>query len=91
MAVDRRDEWMQVTRRGRVRVFAIYDHPRDYPDCFVVRAMETAGDIPPWCVVFMMEAKFADTLEAARGLLPGGLVKVGPSPGDDPVIAEVWM
>lgn len=33
----------------------------------------------------------ASSIESLREMLPAGLVRFEPAPGDDPVIVEVWM
>jgi len=61
--------------------WAIYDHPKDYPNHFVLRRWEwTTPDED--CQLF-------DTLEEARAAVPPGLVRfVGDS---NPVIVETWI
>jgi len=67
-------------------IITIYDHPRDYPDKFVVRACYVKGLARSWggCLL-------ADTLEEARAMIPAGMSCFPRSPGDDPVIVECWM
>lgn len=68
--------------------YAIYDHPRDYPNNFVVRTWiitENGGELQAG------ECKLAASLEEARGLVPAGLLCICAFPGDDPVIVETWM
>lgn len=66
--------------------WVIYDHPADYPKGYVLRAqyallegirLSSIG----WC---------GDTVDELHGLLPPA-TRIGPEPGDDPVILEVWM
>jgi hypothetical protein len=67
--------------------YAIYDHPSDYPDHFVVRVWRiTDGRLDP-----AEECWLAKTLEDARALIPSGLYCLGRWPEDDPVIVEVWI
>jgi hypothetical protein len=73
---------------NRPDVWVVYEKPSDYPDDFVVRRQSaTAGkvvaDRDPWAVV--------GSLEAARGLLPPGLVRLDRHPSDDPNIVETWI
>lgn len=63
--------------------FAIYDHPRDYPDHFVVRRW--VGDVPT------CDFAIADTLDAARAEVPDGLYRIPCQIADDPVLVEVWL
>jgi hypothetical protein len=68
-------------------IWTVYDHPRDFPDCFVARrSLSSAGGI------FMTdEVVTAATLEELRALLPPGLYRIDRDPLDDPVIVEVWL
>jgi hypothetical protein len=73
---------------GGLIQYAIYDHPSDFPEHFVVRQwhVNDDGDITPalWCDV-------AKSLDAARALLPPGLLRLERLANDDPVIVEVWL
>jgi hypothetical protein len=67
--------------------YAIYDHPRDYPDHFVVREWRITGDqIEP-----AEDCWLTQSLEDARKLIPSGFYCIGRWRGDDPVIVEVWI
>jgi hypothetical protein len=66
-----------------VSLYVIYDHPRDYPESFVVRRWDL--EIPREVV------GTAPTLEAARELVPPGLYNLERYEGDDPNIVEVWI
>lgn len=73
--------------------FCIYENPADakpgYP--FIVRRWEIgAVRRPGFCSVVPREALSASTLDAARALIPEGLVQTGPGPEDDPCVKEVW-
>lgn len=72
-----------------VSLWVIYDHPSDYPGHFVVRRWEVVGGVP----VPLPESQcgLAESLENARGFVPGGAVNLGRSDGDDSVIVEVWI
>lgn len=67
----------------------IYDHPRDHPDWFVVRAWDidlSAGARAP-----RKAAGLFKQLEDARAFCAQfGLLQVGSMPEDDPCIVEVW-
>lgn len=68
--------------------YVIYDHPKDFPDKFVVRKwIIGSGVVTPQVGLFAQ----ADTLEEARDALPFGLNQMPVFENDDPVIAEVWM
>ena len=62
--------------------WAIYDHPSDFPDHWVVRRW--VSGVPD------AVGRGYLTLDAARASLPEGLENLGTEPGEDPVIAEVW-
>lgn len=66
----------------------IYDHPKDFPDSFVVRSQ---WPLPGGVIAFSKVARTAPTLEAARKLIPQGLYCIKRSPEDDPVIVESWL
>jgi hypothetical protein len=66
--------------------FVVYSGPKDYPQVpFVVRRFE----IRAW-EILPREAWAAQTLDAARSLIPEGMVLLGREPGDEPHIVEVW-
>lgn len=64
--------------------YAIYDHPKDYPDSFVVRRW--VGQVPD-----VIPTGVADTLEQARALIPRGLSRIPHQASEDPIIAETWI
>jgi hypothetical protein len=68
----------------------VYDHPKDMPDYWAVRvSVVLPGLVLPGNHVY----GFKD-LEQARGFIQHafpGAVRMSPSPGDDPVIHEVWV
>lgn len=72
----------------KLSLWTVYDHPKDYPDCFVTRR-STVG--PGGVVEITSDMFAADSLEELRALLPRGLVCIGRNPFDDPVIVEVWL
>jgi hypothetical protein len=68
-------------------VWTIYDHPRDSPDKFVVRAHRSGkGFTQP-----SDEATHHNTLEEARAAIPEGLVWFDRQPEDDKAILETWL
>ena len=69
-------------------MFTVYDHPRDYPDSYVVRrwligAGEVTADPEPTCVT--------PSLELARASIPDGLYLLHRHRDDDPSIVETWF
>lgn len=74
--------------RELLRMIVIYDRPRDLPDGFVVRSWTVKpGNVVPGELI---GRNLAD-LEAARRLVPDGLVNIGRTPDDDAKIVEVWV
>jgi hypothetical protein len=71
---------------GSITQYAIYDHPADFPDGYVVRTwLIEAGQVQAG------EARTAATLEEARALIPPGTELIENVYEDDPKIIEVWM
>lgn len=66
-------------------MWVIYDHPRDFPHCFVVRCWYGAHPLP--------ESHTADTLIRAREIAValGGSVPLQRFANDQPQIVEVWV
>jgi len=65
-------------------IWVVYDHPKDFPHCYVARRWE--GEKP------MADKLVSPDLEKLRDVLEGmGLVKLMPMAGDDPVILETWL
>ncbi|MBW2672372.1 MAG: hypothetical protein JRD89_03000 [Deltaproteobacteria bacterium] len=69
-------------------VFAIYEHPLDYPRHFVVRRWLTQGDGKLYADVV---PRLAESLNEARELIPSERVCVGRDPTDDPTLCETWL
>lgn len=71
-----------------LRLWVIYEHPKDYPDKFVVRGwnIEHGGVNRPDKSVLL-----ADSLKEARELVPQGLFHLPRFKDDDPVIVETWI
>jgi len=72
-----------------LEMWVIYDHPKDFPDCFVARktVVNSGPEYPRPTAV----CKTAPTLEDLREKLPPGLSMLSRSPDDDPVIVEIWF
>lgn len=81
------DDKPEPRRTNALSMWVIYDHPKDYPNSFVMREwiIEGGGYKPTgqWIV--------KDTIEECRAQLPNGAINLGRYPEDDPVIAEVWV
>lgn len=68
-------------------LFTIYERPKDYPTCFVVRKWIIHGAEPePGGVVALSK-----TLDGARKSIPPGLTCLTRNVEDDPVIVETWL
>lgn len=65
-------------------IFAVYDHPKDFPDHVVVR--EWKGMAPTSHVW-----KFGDLNSARESLAARGLVCLARQSEDDPCIVETWL
>lgn len=70
-----------------LEMFCIYENPADHPGMFVVRrtVVVAAGPKPD------DDCQVAPTLEAARLLVPVGLVRHGRLEDDERRLAEVWL
>jgi hypothetical protein len=69
-----------------MKMYAIYDHPEDYPTGFVVREWLLSGPTP-----LAGQGWPAASLDEARGLLPDGVVQIGGPDPSEPQIIETWM
>lgn len=68
-------------------IWAIYDHPKDYPDHYIARKwlVTKEGSKPT-------EVILADVnLESLRKCLPAGLYCLPRQENDDPVLIETWL
>ena len=74
---------------GMISQYAIYDHPRDYPNHYVVRRWDIHPGVP--VPIPNGNAELSETLSDARAAIPTGFVNIGRQAGDDLVILEVWI
>jgi hypothetical protein len=71
---------------GALKQYAIYERPSDHPGGYVVREwLVTAGTALPG------DSSRAETLDAARALLPEGVTRISGQDPNEPQIVEVWM
>lgn len=70
-----------------LKIWVIFERPRDYPDGFVVRPFL----IGPGTVTPCPFARYAKDLAGARAYLPQGLYRMDRAPDDDPVVVESWL
>ena len=75
------------TLRDRLPMFAITDHPTDWPDFYVARLHVSLPAPQPLPLVIMDKSleRLQTTMEAL------GLVKLMRDPADDPIIVETWL
>lgn len=66
-------------------LYAVYDHPKDYPDAYVCRRWH---GMKPEDKLFLSAPTL---LEIQRTLAQMGLRNIGRYPSDDSVIVEVWV
>jgi len=66
-------------------IWTIYDHPKDFPNCFVARKYLNATPTG--------EVIVSQKLDDIRSILSSvyGLVVLSRDENDDPVIVETWL
>jgi hypothetical protein len=79
---------MQQETERQLWLWAIYEHPKDYPGKYVVRRCVVVPEGPRHALIPDL---VCDTLEEARGGMPPGLFNLGRKEADDPVIVETWI
>lgn len=83
--VGRVHEWFN--RRGRAPMWTVYRPvTREYPGKWVARCWVTLPHVRPTRYVLTH-----DTVAELRTMLPHGLVKLMPNPGDPQEIYEIWV
>jgi hypothetical protein len=71
-----------------LKIYTIYEHPKDFPDHFVLRGFTITKDKP----IPDKDPLLFKTLEMARKLLEGsGKTRLARNPSDDPCIVESWL
>lgn len=75
-----------VVDNAPMRMYVIYERPRDYPDRYVLRQWIIDGEARPtgWFVV-------AETLDAVRKFVPRQCIRFERNPSDEPQIVESWI
>jgi hypothetical protein len=74
----------EAAQRGRLCLWTIYDHPRDYPDHIVARRHEAPGG--------PTQNAIGGKLEFLREIFESaGLHRIDREPGDDASIIETWI
>lgn len=69
-------------------MFTIYRNPSDFPGKVVVREQALRG---PHLLMSPDPMAITDSIEAARQVIPRGMVRIPRHPMDDPVIVETWL
>ena len=86
-------EGRTVTKHSRsesdLRMFVVYEKPKDYPDEYVIREHIVTRDGRQLANAVLYGRGM--TLAYVRTLLPNGLRNIGRFHDDDPVIMEVWI
>lgn len=72
--------------RDVLNIWVVYDHPKDFPGCFIARRWVLTSKCEP-----TEEVRTGQTLEELRSRLPQGLVCFDRAVNDDRCIVEVWM
>ena len=80
------DEFLNINLRqlAHVPIIAVYDNPKDYPGKFIARLWDI-GKKPTRFVMVK------GGLEDIRKNIPSGMVRLPPSPLDDPILVETWL
>jgi hypothetical protein len=85
---------MQMPPGAKMMMWTIYQHPKDFPDDYVMRAtcvMGEGGHVPAGTIVSSGIAWVAPTLEELREIVPPDKARLERTEHDDPAIAEVWV
>ena len=70
-------------------MYVIYDHPKDFPDHWVLRRYLITQDLMSPMPTYT--AGLYNSLAAARADVEPGSLRFPPHPGDDEIISEVWL
>ena len=70
-------------------MWTIYDHPSDFPDCFIARRWEV---VDGFSAVATQDTRTSPKLDELRASFArDGLVSIQRMPLDDKIIVEVWL
>jgi len=78
-----------ITKAGRLSMWTVYDHPTDFPNCYVARLFDVSGKgIDPTSTVVI-----SDDLEKIRHVMEVDLqlACLRRQAGDDAKIVETWV
>jgi hypothetical protein len=73
--------------RDPLKMYVVYDHPKDFPDRYVVREWLVTDNATPGDVLFMSSK--VDEIRATLKKLD--LYPIPKNPADDPKILETWI
>jgi hypothetical protein len=74
----------EAAERGKLTLWTVYDHPKDYPDGFIARMHEVVGG--------PTNRTHTGTLRELREIFRrAGLVCLARSADDEPQIVESWV
>lgn len=79
--------WPERDTSEQLTQFVVYDHPKDYPEGFVVRQWIIQRGSDP----IAGQAVGGPTLESVRAAIPRDKVRLERDPSDDPSIFETWI
>jgi hypothetical protein len=70
-------------------MYTVFDRPRDFPQCFVIRRFFITGapEPEPDTIAYAV----GPTLDCVRRQLPAGLYRIPRQPEDEPQIVETWI
>jgi len=76
-------------RGQHLEMYTVYDHPKDYPEAFVVRRFRITKDGPLPDDRFLFISIDLDTCRELMMMMQ--LTRVMRDADDDPVILETWL
>lgn len=81
----------QAQQDGCLPMWTVFDHPRDYPGCFIARCSLISGDTGGSPLV-TQHTILAPSLKRLRSILQrAGLKAIMRAEQDDPNIVETWL
>jgi hypothetical protein len=78
----------QLIASENLSMWAVYDHPKDFPNMFVAREF-LVGLGHVWPTQNLIQSKTPSVIR--RRMLDMGMICLVRDPDDDPVILEVWL
>ena len=79
-------QW-KAAKRGVLSMWAVYNHPKDFPEGYVARRFDCTAQGP-----LATQDAYSGELEAIRDtLLRAGLIRLDRQADDEPQIVETWL